>query len=577
MDSLKQNVYRNRVKKIVIRTLSFLLLLLGYNLCIGNNVLLHNYEAFLVVLIIYFILDTLLVTYIFPKILKIRDDDLLRYKNCKASKNCESCHIDALLNNMFKFTPDLICFKDPKLRYVTCSRFFKECFGFTSESDFIGKTPLELFDYDIASLICKNDRIVLQKKEPQTYVVEFLIKGEKVLYELVSAPIISKNRVVGILTLSRDITESRHITEALEFSNTQLYSLINNAPMLAFVLDTDDNLILGNARAKDFLLTGLDVTIDGEKIQFDVDDLKKYIHIENSRVISAGGSFQSEKRLIAKNGESYWYLAHQTPMRNKDGEIYAVTTFLRNIDAEKKMTEERETYIATLSHDLKTPTIAQVRALELLLSGQLGELNSDQKEMLKLTLDSCNYMYDMVYTLLSTYKFENGEISLNYSTFDLAGMISECIHEISNLASANSITLVFHFNNNDCEVFADRIELKRVIINLLSNAINYAYSASNVDVYLANIEGNIEVKVINAGPFIESEVLDKLFRKYVTHSEKFNKVGIGLGLYLSKKIIEAHNGKILAESNQDNKNMFGFIIPQVCSKNDKFPNKVEAL
>lgn len=577
MDSLKQNVYRNRVKKIIIRTISFFIFLLVYSSLSNVVEVWHNYMAFCIVLMIYCAFDTFLETCVFPRFLKIRDDDLLRYKNCKASKNCESCHIDALLNNMFKFTPDLICFKDPKLRYVTCSSFFKDCFGFTSESDFIGKTPLELFDYDVASLICKYDRIVLQKKEPQTYVVQFIIKGEKVLYELVSAPIISKNRVVGILTLSRDITEARHVTEALEFSNTQLYSLINNAPMLAFVLDTDGNLILGNARAKDFLLTGLDVTIDGEKIQFDVDDLKKYIYIENSKVIAEGGSFQSEKRLIAKNGESYWYLAHQTPMKNKDGEVYAVTTFLRNIDAEKRMTEERETYIATLSHDLKTPTIAQVRALELLLSGQLGELNSEQKEMLKLTLDSCNYMYDMVYTLLSTYKFENGEISLNYSTFDLAAMISECIHEISNLATANSITLSFNFRGSDCEVYADRIELKRVIINLLSNAINYAYSASNVEVYLTATGENVEVRVINAGPFIESEVLDKLFRKYVTHSEKFNKVGIGLGLYLSKKIIEAHNGKILAESSQDNKNMFGFLIPQVCSKTDKLSNKVEAL
>ena len=577
MDSLKQNVYRNRVKKIIIRTISFFIFLLVYSSLSNVVEVWHNYMAFCIVLMIYCAFDTFLETCVFPRFLKIRDDDLLRYKNCKASKNCESCHIDALLNNMFKFTPDLICFKDPKLRYVTCSSFFKDCFGFTSESDFIGKTPLELFDYDVASLICKYDRIVLQKKEPQTYVVQFIIKGEKVLYELVSAPIISKNRVVGILTLSRDITEARHVTEALEFSNTQLYSLINNVPMLAFVLDTDGNLILGNARAKDFLLTGLDVTIDGEKIQFDVDDLKKYINIENSKVIAEGGSFQSEKRLIAKNGESYWYLAHQTPMKNKDGEVYAVTTFLRNIDAEKRMTEERETYIATLSHDLKTPTIAQVRALELLLSGQLGELNSEQKEMLKLTLDSCNYMYDMVYTLLSTYKFENGEISLNYSTFDLAAMISECIHEISNLATANSITLSFNFRGSDCEVYADRIELKRVIINLLSNAINYAYSASNVEVYLTATGENVEVRVINAGPFIESEVLDKLFRKYVTHSEKFNKVGIGLGLYLSKKIIEAHNGKILAESSQDNKNMFGFLIPQVCSKTDKLSNKVEAL
>ena len=197
--------------------------------------------------------------------------------------------------------------------------------------------------------------------------------------------------------------------------------------------------------------------------------------------------------------------------------------------------------------------------------------------MLKLTLDSCNYLYDMVYTLLSTYKFENGDITLNYSSFDISTMISESINELSNLAQENSIKITYLSENTICKITADRIELKRVIVNLLSNAINYAFSGSTVEVFLNTTETNVEVRVKNAGPYIESEVMSKLFRKYVSHSEKYNKVGIGLGLYLSKKIIEAHNGKIIAESYIENQNIFGFSIPIITKNKLKESDKVEAL
>ena len=289
--------------------------------------------------------------------------------------------------------------------------------------------------------------------------------------------------------------------------------------------------------------------------------MRENILNENIEILKSGKEYNTEKQIQAKNGEKYWYAINKSPLKNREGEYYAITTFARDIDAEKRIQEQRETYIATLSHDLKTPAIAQVRALELLLSGELGEFNNDQKEMLKLTLDSCNYMYDMVYTLLSTCKFESGEVTLNYSQFDITKLVLESIHEISKLAQDNSTLIKFQPNMQTCIINADRIEIKRVVINFLSNAINYAFPSTNIDVSLFVENNNIILKVKNCSHYIEPEAMDRIFRKYVTHSEKFNKVGIGLGLYLSKKIIEAHNGTVIAQSSKDETNIFGFKIP----------------
>ncbi len=576
MASSKQNVFNIKLKMLIVHGILYGIIIIFFSCAVVHNDLFSPMNL-IIVGILFLVLEQIIDYFLFNKRLQVNDDEILRYKYCKTGKQCDKCHIDALLNIMFKSTPDLMSFKDPKLRYVMCSKVFMDLFGLKSEHDFVRKTPFEIFPEKQAKIISMYDNLVLKEKESKTYVVSFNINDTERYYELVSAPIISNNQVVGVLTLSREITESYNLQESLEFSNSQLYTLINNAPMLAYVTDPEGNFVLGNARAKNFFLTGTDTTFDGEKIQFDLDDLKPEFIMENKQVIREKRAMNFERCLVDRNGEGHWYINHKTPMKNKDGTIYAVTSFVRNVNTEKRRAEERETYIATLSHDLKTPAIAQVRALELLLSGQLGDFNDEQKEMLKLTLDSCNYLYDMVYTLLSTYKFENGDITLNYSSFDISTMISESIKELSNLAQENSIKITYLSENTICKISADRIELKRVIVNLLSNAINYAFSGSTVEVLLNATESNIEVKVKNAGPYIESEVMSKLFRKYVSHSEKYNKVGIGLGLYLSKKIVEAHNGKIIAESYIENQNIFGFSIPIITKNKLKESDKVEAL
>lgn len=242
-------------------------------------------------------------------------------------------------------------------------------------------------------------------------------------------------------------------------------------------------------------------------------------------------------------------------------EFYLIFIFSRNVDIEKKMKTQRETYIATLSHDLKTPAIAQIRALKLVLDGQFGDLNSGQKDMLQLTLDSCNYMYDMIYTLLSACKFENGAVTLNYSKFCIQKLIYECINEMTPFINESAVTVAFNPEIPEVEVYADKIELKRVIMNLLSNAINYAYSDTVVTVTIAQNSTSLFLEIINSSPYIEPKVMSGLFEKYVTHSSKYNKIGIGLGLYLSKQIIEAHKGEIIAKSSKNQVNTFGFKIP----------------
>ena len=107
----------------------------------------------------------------------------------------------------------------------------------------------------------------------------------------------------------------------------------------------------------------------------------------------------------------------------------------------------------------------------------------------------------------------------------------------------------------------DRMQIKRVVTNILGNAISYAYNNTEIVITIKQNENNISFEAKNESPYINPETIEGLFKKYVSHAAKYNKIGVGLGLYLSKQIIDAHNGDIYAQSFKENYNIFGFNIP----------------
>jgi len=234
---------------------------------------------------------------------------------------------------------------------------------------------------------------------------------------------------------------------------------------------------------------------------------------------------------------------------------------------EKELQTQRETFVASVGHDLKNPTLAQIRVLELLLKGDFGLVNPDQKELLEMLLESCRYMNGMLSSLLETYRSYNGTVHLKFSEISFDNLVKECLSEMIYVAKDKNISVDFVSNNNDRLIFADRVQLKRVIMNLLTNAIKYGYKNSMIKLSVTNNDSKISFQFENNSPYIPKEKQKALFNRYVSYSTINKGLGTGLGLYASKKIIDAHNGKIYLESFKDDRNIFGFTIP--VKPNDK--------
>lgn len=221
--------------------------------------------------------------------------------------------------------------------------------------------------------------------------------------------------------------------------------------------------------------------------------------------------------------------------------------------------KQRETFVASLSHDLKNPTIAQIRAIELILKGKFGKVNSEQREIMEMLLDSCKYMKAMLGSVLVTYRNEKGTINLASEEVSIADLTVECIDEMIYLAHDKGIQILIQNSAQKETVWGDSVQLKRVIMNLLSNSIKYAFHNTELKIKVYNEKNYTCFMFENKSPYLPPDKQTSIFAQYISYAEAHN--GIGLGLYVSKKIIEAHGGEIFIKSFVDDRNIFGFKIP----------------
>jgi len=260
----------------------------------------------------------------------------------------------------------------------------------------------------------------------------------------------------------------------------------------------------------------------------------------------------------------------------EDGEITGILSVARNITNEEnlklKLVEkicdlnslleekrnlelQKELFISTLTHDLKNPVQAQIMSLKLLKDGMFGKLSGEQTDILSTLLESSQYMQNMLYSILETYKYDNGLINLKKDIVDMDNLIKLCINEVFSAAKYRGIKINYNSQVKNSSLCVDSEQLRRVIGNLLNNAINYSYKDSEINILLSYKDGYLLFNISNFGHPLSDK--NKIFEKYYTGNDK---KGIGLGLYFSKKVIEAHGGKIYAKSENEH-TTFGFELP----------------
>ncbi|MGN1125623.1 MAG: ATP-binding protein [Candidatus Gastranaerophilaceae bacterium] len=243
---------------------------------------------------------------------------------------------------------------------------------------------------------------------------------------------------------------------------------------------------------------------------------------------------------------------------------------IRDVSVQKETDRLRDDFIATLTHDMRTPLTAAIQTLNFFLDGTVGNLNERQHMLLSTMKLNNEGLLGLVNSLLTVYKFDAGKVELVKSNFNAKELVMQRYEELKPLADKKNLDFKVTFEpDDDLIITADRQEIGRVIANLCGNAVNYTNVGGKIEIIVKEQAGDFLFSVTDTGNGIPKEDIPHLFKRFSQGTSKKRSTGTGLGLYLSRQIVEAHGGKIWLESKINQGSEFSFILTDVVAK----PNK----
>lgn len=238
-------------------------------------------------------------------------------------------------------------------------------------------------------------------------------------------------------------------------------------------------------------------------------------------------------------------------------EIILMTT---DVTERAKLARQREDFVATLAHDLKNPLIGQNRVLDLLLQNQIGTLTKRQEEVFSVLKNSTVDMLELIGNLLEIYRIDAGAQQFKFEEFDVKKLVDSCIDQLHLRADTKGVRMTTRVP--DVTVSADQPAMRRVIMNLLDNAIKFTRPGTDIDVSCQNQESEFVLQISDSGQGIKAEYVPTLFQRFA--QAEFGSAyanSTGLGLFLCRQIVEGHGGTISCESAEGIGTTFFVTIP----------------
>ncbi len=231
------------------------------------------------------------------------------------------------------------------------------------------------------------------------------------------------------------------------------------------------------------------------------------------------------------------------------------------IDERDEIAHQRQDFVSRLTHDLRTPLVAADRILLLFQQGALGDLSAQMQEVIGIMARSNSNLLQMVNTLLEVYRFEAGRKTLAFQPVNLHQLLEEIAKELTPLADEKQLSVNLDFGEETISIMGDRLELHRLFTNLIGNAIKFT-DIGSVTIRLKSAiatDDSITIEVADTGQGIPFEEQAILFERFRPGSHK--RSGSGLGLYLSHRIVEAHQGSIQVNSEVGKGSVFIVRLP----------------
>jgi len=241
---------------------------------------------------------------------------------------------------------------------------------------------------------------------------------------------------------------------------------------------------------------------------------------------------------------------------------------LRRLYKELEATSlHKSEFLANMSHELRTPLNAILGFSQVLRERMFGDINEKQEEYLDDILASGNHLLSLINDVLDLSKVEAGQIELEAAPFSLREALERGVVMVRERATKDDVEIALSADPDVDPVEGDERRIRQVIFNLLSNAVKFTPAGGAVDVNAAQVDGEVRVSVADSGPGIATEDHERIFAEFQqTEAGIEQREGTGLGLALSKRLVELHSGRMWVESELGKGSTFVFTLPRGSSR-----------
>ncbi|MBI1767308.1 MAG: PAS domain S-box protein [Bacteroidetes bacterium] len=379
---------------------------------------------------------------------------------------------------------------------------------------------------------------------------------------------------LGILAAARDNTEQKKLEQQLREQQFYTRSLIESnidalmtTDPLGIITDINQQMELLTGQAREELIGSAFKSYFTDSTRAE-DGIRLVLKEEKVTDYELTARNKSGKETVVSYNATTFY--------DRDGKLQGVFAAARDVTDRKRFEQTlqeanrlKSEFLANMSHELRTPLNGIIGFSEFLIDKKVGPLNEKQTEYMGDILNSGTHLLRLINDVLDLAKVEAGKMELFMETFSVKDAIDEVCSVISSIAKKKNINLVVDISEEVREISTDKQKFKQVLYNLLSNAVKFTEEEGKVEIGAEAKNGRLSIQVKDNGIGISSEDLSQLFMPFVQLDSSVSRKhdGTGLGLALTKKLVELQKGKISVLSEPGKGSTFTVMLPKYISMN----------
>lgn len=363
-------------------------------------------------------------------------------------------------------------------------------------------------------------------------------------------------------------TEMVKLSQSLEEERERLDTVLQSIGDGVIVLDSENKVLMANRRVSEVFgvpmnaLNRADLTKLIEQVRHRL--VNPDLVEEKVKELQRDPSLVDEITLELDEPGGQAIRLYCAPVRDADGKVLGRIATSLDLGRERELDRLKTEFLSTISHELRTPLTSVKGALGLIRGGAVGAVTAETRELLDIAITNTDRLIHVINDILDIFQLERGQARIRPVSMPLGQSIARAIRAVVSQADLKKVTVVNEVPETISAVKGDPKRIEQVLVNLLSNAIKFSKTEGRVHIAARPLDGAVVISIRDHGRGLSGDFQDRLFGKFEHAQSSLTREnqGAGLGLAICRHIVEAHGGKIWAESEGEGKGAtFSFTLP----------------